>query len=470
MLGVTAALLSVLPLLSGALANPIVERVLAGVQRDVTPGKLRIVENSGECETTPGVYQASGYADIDEENSLWFWFFEARENPETAPLTLWLQGGPGGSGLVGLFDEHGPCLLNNETTSVSYNPFSWNNVSNMIYIDQPIPTGFSHGNRNFNNSVDAAKDVWSFLQILFEDDRFSKFKDNDFGMWTESYGGHFGPIFSRYFLDQNAGIADGQVEGIPINLKVLGIGNGLTDPLVQYESYFDYAQFNPYAPTATEDTIASVNMSWTAPDGCQAEILQCYATLDETDCARAEFDCDSDIAHRLAGDRNENYILEDLFATTYPPVIDPYVNDSARKAKIDAEGDFTELNSGVLFAFMSEWMQNSRPTLESVVDEGVRTILYVGDADFQFNYFGVEAMLDKMNTSVSSTWAKQKFTNFTVHGEPGGIFKNAGNLHYLRVAGAGHEVPAYKFGNLERGEAVLQMFRQIVTDQPLRAT
>ena len=36
-----------------------------------TPGKLRVTENSGVCETTEGVYQASGYGDIDENNSIW---------------------------------------------------------------------------------------------------------------------------------------------------------------------------------------------------------------------------------------------------------------------------------------------------------------------------------------------------------------------------------------------------------------
>ena len=37
-----------------------------------TPGKLRgVVENSGVCETTSGVYQASGYGDIAPDGSLW---------------------------------------------------------------------------------------------------------------------------------------------------------------------------------------------------------------------------------------------------------------------------------------------------------------------------------------------------------------------------------------------------------------
>jgi hypothetical protein len=34
--------------------------------------------------------------------------------------------------------------------------------------------------------------------------------------------------YPRYLLDQNAAIAAGTLSGIPINLKVLGVGNGLT--------------------------------------------------------------------------------------------------------------------------------------------------------------------------------------------------------------------------------------------------
>ena len=44
----------------------------ASSDSEVTPGKLRgVVENSGVCETTSGVYQASGYGDISSDGSLW---------------------------------------------------------------------------------------------------------------------------------------------------------------------------------------------------------------------------------------------------------------------------------------------------------------------------------------------------------------------------------------------------------------
>jgi carboxypeptidase C (cathepsin A) len=45
---------------------------------------------------------------------------------------------------------------------------------------------------------------------------------------SPSYGGHYGPTFAAHFLRQNAAIKAGLIKGKKLNLKVLGIGNGLT--------------------------------------------------------------------------------------------------------------------------------------------------------------------------------------------------------------------------------------------------
>ena len=67
-----------------------------------------------------------------------------------------------------------------------------------LYIDQPVGVGFSHGTTSVGTSQQAASDFWSFLQIFFADERFTKYQKNDFAIWTESYGGHYGPTFAAY--------------------------------------------------------------------------------------------------------------------------------------------------------------------------------------------------------------------------------------------------------------------------------
>src|ERR1700754_1221302 len=69
----------------------------------ITPQGVDIrYKEPGICETTPGVKSYSGFIDVDDDNHLFFWFFESRRDPGGDPVTLWLNGGPGADMTTGL--------------------------------------------------------------------------------------------------------------------------------------------------------------------------------------------------------------------------------------------------------------------------------------------------------------------------------------------------------------------------------
>lgn len=49
-----------------------------------------------------------------------------------------------------------PCIIGSDSNSTTLNPFSWNNHVNMLYIEQPVGTGFSYS-RLVNGTLDVLK-------------------------------------------------------------------------------------------------------------------------------------------------------------------------------------------------------------------------------------------------------------------------------------------------------------------------
>ena len=52
--------------------------------------------------------------------------------------------------------------------------------------------------------------------------------------------------------------------------------------------------------------------------------------------------------------------------------------------------------------------------------------------------------VDALNTKFTPIYKQQTFKPYSVDGQVTGQYKNAGTFSYLRIYGAGHEVPAYK--------------------------
>jgi carboxypeptidase C (cathepsin A) len=75
-----------------------------------------------------------------------------------------------------------------------------------------------------------------------------------------------------------------------------------------------------------------------------------------------------------------------------------------------------------------------------VVQSGIQTLIWAGDADWICNWYGGLASAESLTYSGSAAFKKKAVSNYTVDGVVGGTFKTEGNLSWLRVFGAGHEV------------------------------
>lgn len=142
----------------------------------------------------------SGYLNSTGAKRLHYWFVESQREPSKDPLVLWLNGGPGCSSLdgecgaasatlalrscgraqvdsaalvlSGLLYEHGPYLINDDGATLRTNPYAWNLVSNVLYMEAPAGVGFSYseaGSKDYvNNDEQTAQDNLHALVSFFK--------------------------------------------------------------------------------------------------------------------------------------------------------------------------------------------------------------------------------------------------------------------------------------------------------------
>lgn len=139
-------------------------------------------------------------SNASDNNVLFFWFFPTENPAGLKDITIWLNGGPGCSSMAGLLQENGPFLWQTGTYAPVPNPYSWTNLTNMIWVDQPIGTGFSQGTDLVNSEVDVANQFKGFWKNFV--DTFS-LQDYNVYVTGESYAGQYVPYISSAMLDTN---------------------------------------------------------------------------------------------------------------------------------------------------------------------------------------------------------------------------------------------------------------------------
>ncbi|KAH8204107.1 hypothetical protein TruAng_001789 [Truncatella angustata] len=472
-----------LGLASAAPTNVLTSRLTNGVEISYN--------EPGICETTPGVKSYSGYLTLPStpyqpySQKLFFWFFEARNSPETAPLSIWLQGGPGAPSVDQALGENGPCIAQSDSNSTVLNPWSWNNYANLLYIDQPTQTGFSYdvatpgvidavtgditledqwsGPLNYvavegtfssqderkvvNTTAVAAEAIWEFLQV-----------------WMEE---HVRPVSSgkdQRLVSIITRAKSCSANALPVTVDSVGIISGFIDFLTQGEYYPSFAINNTYGIQAYDIEVSeSAAANWSMPGGCKEQVEACHAltpngyrdqygtndTVSEI-CGTAFGVCWITVYYAydaLSG--RDPFDIAHFNPPSFPP---PYAygflaQEWVQKA-LGAEVNYTQNHNPTANQFSASGdfiFGGFSDDLGSLLDDGVKVALINGDRDFRCNWVGGEAVSLSIDYENKDDFAAAGYADIqTSSSYVGGVVRQYGSFSFSRVFEAGHQIGYYQ--------------------------
>eukprot|EP01062_Namystynia_karyoxenos_P033622 TRINITY_DN2472_c0_g1_i4.p1 TRINITY_DN2472_c0_g1~~TRINITY_DN2472_c0_g1_i4.p1 ORF type:complete len:521 (+),score=200.31 TRINITY_DN2472_c0_g1_i4:103-1563(+) len=468
------------------------------------PGPVSARDMGGVGPET--VANFAGYVTVNKTRNLFYWFFESRSAPATDPFVLWMTGGPGCSGQLALFVENGPYHVSSEQ-KLSLNPYSWNTKANILYIDQPVGTGFSYDSSATDigviNEEQMALNMWEFFQHWFTAN--PKYAQLRFFIAAESYGGHYAPALAHMIQQKNSA-----GEGAKINLAGVLIGDGLVDPYNQYAEYPAFAKsvqhakgFGPSGLSQSMITImegglagclplisACENWNASCNKGCSSPVTPdgscappkddphglpcCYdstgvpcinETLHFLACSNAYDACNLAELIPIQGTGVNLYdvrlpcsvkpLCYDFSAVT--TWLDAHTTDlGAHKAKWSSCNRVVEMK----LVFAGDWMLGFQQYLPPLLAANVPVLIYHGDQDFIVNWMGGQRWTKAMKWSGQAGFISSPNVTYTVGSSAVGSYKTHQGFTFMKIAGAGHMVPR------DQPQVALDMLNKFMAGQP----
>ncbi|WOL09852.1 hypothetical protein Cni_G18605 [Canna indica] len=377
---------------------------------------------------------------------MFYFFFESRHSTKD-PVVIWLTGGPGCSSELAVFYENGPFTISNNMSLV-WNQFGWDQASNLIYVDQPTGTGFSYSSDKRDirhDETGVSDDLYDFLQAFFAE--HSELAKNDFYITGESYAGHYIPAFASRVHQGNK-----NKEGIHINLKGFAIGNGLTDPAIQYKAYTDYALD---MGIIKESDYKRINKIYPT---CELAIKLC-GTSGTVSCLASYLVCNTIFSSIMKIAGNINYYdirtqCEGSLCYDFSNM-EKFLNlASVRETLGVGNIEFVSCSPTVYQAMLTDWMRNLEVGIPALLEDGIKLLVYAGEYDLICNWLGNSRWVHAMEWSGQSGFVSSSETPFMVDGSEAGLLKSHGPLSFLKVHDAGHMVP------MDQPKAALEMLKR----------
>ncbi|RVW17572.1 Serine carboxypeptidase-like 48 [Vitis vinifera] len=342
---------------------------------------------------------------------MFYFFFESRGSKKD-PVVIWLTGGPGCSSQLALFYENGPFHITDNLT-LSWNDYGWDQASNILFVDQPTGTGFSYSSSESDirhTEEGVSNDLYDFMQAFFK--KHPEFVRNDFFITGESYAGHYIPAFAARVQKGNKA-----KEGVHINLKGFAIGNGLTDPAIQYKAYTDYAltmkiigksdydSINELIPDCEESakscgnysnsslhplssgvSVKSVKKEDNKNDNSSTSNISCImpGPAGGVACDTAYYSCNQIFQSIINVAGNINYYdirkqCEGSLCYDFSNLENFMGLKSVKEAIGVGDMEFVSCSSEVYNAMQRDWMRDMEVGIPALLEDGIKMLIYAGN-------------------------------------------------------------------------------------------
>ena len=354
----------------------------------------------------------------------------------------------------------------------------------IIDCTQVGTTGSQNLTHTANSTTHAATALWHFAQTWFEEFPHYKPADEQISLFTESYGGHYGPGIVSHFMRQNELIKNGSILGPGvhyIHLNTLGLVNGCIDAESQSRAYATFPRNNTYGIEAfNESQYHHAMYELTRPDGLIDRIRECQRLQraldpnDRGDIERVNIYCQ--MADALAENATAGtYLATNEYgwfdithpgADPFPPFYSTgFLNQHwVQKALgVPVNHSFASQAAARGFSATGDIMRGGLvEDMAYILDQGVRVAMVYGDRDYACNWVGGEAASLKVPWRHSADFEAAGYAPLVISPlHSGGLTRQYGNFSFTRVYQAGHMVPSYQ------PEVAYEIFMRAVTGRDI---
>ncbi|XP_040965866.1 serine carboxypeptidase-like 27 isoform X2 [Gossypium hirsutum] len=361
--------------------------------------------------------QYSGYVTVNEEagRALFYWFIESPLNrrPETRPLILWLNGGPGCSSVAyGAAEEIGPFRIRPDGKTLYSNPYAWNKLANTLFLESPAGVGFSYTNTT-----------------------------SDLYTSGDKRTGHYVPQLAQIVYERNKG-----VQNPVINFKGFMVGNAVTDDYHDFVGTFEYWWTHGLISDSTYRNlqVACDLGSATHPSS------ECTTALEVAEAEQGNIDPYSIFTQPCADTTSLRRNLRGHYpwmSRAFDPCTERYSKEYFNRPEVQKalHANVTgipyqwETCSDVVGYNWTDSPLSMLPIYQELIAAGIRIWVYSGDTDAVVPVTATRYSIDALKLPTINKWHP-----WYDNGKVGGWSQEYKGLTFVTVTGAGHEVPLHR--------------------------